>query len=75
MPGYFYKGVFSGKATIPSSVHNRHATVEYISEGQWLDSRGERDHEDICYDSLGKYVLMGDGQGSEEKIYLPEQFQ
>lgn len=40
---------------------------------KWLDSHGGRDQTDVECTSNGKlYVIMGDGHGGWNKIYLPE---
>lgn len=39
---------------------------------KWLDSRGGRNESDVLEDAEGLYVLMGDGQGGEKKVYIPK---
>ena len=39
---------------------------------QWLDEHGGRNENDLLKDKKGKFVLMADGYGNDEKIYLPK---
>jgi len=39
---------------------------------KWLDDRGGRTVNDVLQDNKGLYVLMSDGHGGEQKIYLPK---
>jgi len=40
-------------------------------ELKWLWSRGGRTVADVFIDDIGKYVLMGDGEGGYEQVYIP----
>lgn len=45
----------------------------FISEKEWLTSRGDRDKDDLKKNERGKkYVLMTNGFGEMERVYLPE---
>lgn len=39
---------------------------------RWLESRGGRTVNDLHYDEKGLFVYMGNGNGGEMKVYLPE---
>lgn len=45
-------------------------TVLTIAE--WLDQHGGRDFNDLEKNYKGYYVLMGNGQGGDKKVYLPK---
>lgn len=38
---------------------------------RWLKTRGDRGIDDVKDDIEGLYVLMGNGKGGYEKIYIP----
>lgn len=44
-----------------------------ITERQyrWLDSRGDRNENDVGENEEGLFVYMADGYGGDVKVYLP----
>ena len=54
---------------VSQKVERNFGTIHY-----WLYSRGGRDEKDLMQDNGGKkYVLMGDGDGGLEKVYIPKE--
>jgi len=45
-----------------------------LSEYQWLQSRADRDINDVGEDEIGKFVFMGNGDGKTVRVYIPKNF-
>jgi hypothetical protein len=62
---------------MPKGVYNRKDEKSIkktcvAEEVWWLIIHGGRTYKDVMVDRNGKYVMMGDGNGGDEKVYLPD---